>query len=117
MTSIKLFAATLVAATPALAQGQPAAPVTVRTNQSLVGATVGNGRVQGQPVVDVQSGGRPAVGVGALSGRVDHFGSAGSVSIANNARLIGVDGAGGVRSPTSVSVANPKQAPIFSRRP
>ena len=87
---------------------------TVRTNQSLVGATVGNGKVQGQPVVDVQSKGRPAVGVGALSGKVDHFGSAGTVSVANNARLLGVDGAGGVNSPNSVSIRNPKQAPILS---
>ena len=96
---------------------QTPAPVTVRTNQSLVGATIGNGRVQGQSAVDVQSSGRPAVGVGALSGKVDHFGSAGTVSVANNARLVGVDGAGGVHSPNSISIANPRQAPILSGRP
>ena len=103
----------ILAAAPLCAQAP--APVTVRTNQSLVGATVGNGRVQGQPAVDIQSSGRPAVGVGALSGKVDHFGSAGTVSLANNARLVGVDGNGGMQSANSISIANPRQAPVLSR--
>ena len=88
--------------------------VTVRSNQSLVGAAVGTGTQQGASVVDVQSKGRPAVGVGVGSGKVDHFGSKASVSVANNARVVGVDGAGGANSPNSVSVANPARQPVLS---
>lgn len=89
--------------------------IVVRTNQSLASAAVGNGQQQGHAVAAVQSKGQPAVGVGALSGQVNHFGSAGSVSVANNARLLGVDGPGGYGSPTSVSVSNPRQAPVLSK--
>ena len=116
-TAALLLVAGLIVPTIARAQALSAVPtVTVRTNQSLVGAAVGNGVQQGHAVVDVQSQGRPAVGVGALSGKVDHFGSAGTVSVANNARLLGVDGAGGVHSPSSLSISNPRQAPVLSRR-
>ena len=88
--------------------------VTVRSNQGLAGAAVGTGTQQGASVVDVQSKGRPAVGVGVGSGKVDHFGSKASVSVANNARIVGVDGAGGANSPNSVSVANPARQPVLS---
>ena len=88
--------------------------VTARTTQSLAGVAVGTGTQQGASVVDVQSKGRPAVGVGVGSGKVDHFGSKASVSVANNARLVGVDGPGGVNSPNSISVRNPTQRPILS---
>ncbi len=89
--------------------------VTARTSQSLVGASVGTGTTQGQSVADVSpANGRPKIGVGVGSGKVDHFGSKGSVSVANNARLVGVDGPGGVNSPNSVSVRNPSQAPVLS---
>jgi hypothetical protein len=88
--------------------------VTARTNQNLVGVAVGNGINQGQAIVDVQpASGQPKIGVGALSGRVDHFGSKGTLSVANNARIVGIDGAGGVRSPNSISVRNPTQQPIL----
>lgn len=88
--------------------------VTVRTNQSLVGAAVGTGTTQGQSVATVSGKGQPKIGVGVGSGKVDHFGSKGSVSIANNARLVGVDGAGGPNSANSVSVRNPTQRPVLS---
>jgi hypothetical protein len=116
--SSALAAATsaLLAAAPASAQlGALNNAVTVRSNQSLVGASVGTGITQGQSVVDVSPAkGRPAIGVGVGSGKVDHFGSKGTVSVANNARLLGVDGAGGTSSPNSVSVRNPTQRPILS---
>jgi hypothetical protein len=89
--------------------------VTARTNQSLVGASVGTGTKQGQSVADVSpSSGRPKIGVGVGSGKVDHFGSKGSVSVANNARILGVDGKGGANSPNSVSVRNPSQKPVLN---
>ncbi|WP_442679041.1 hypothetical protein ACSBM8_16290 [Sphingomonas sp. ASY06-1R] len=88
--------------------------VTARTTQNLAGVAVGTGTQQGASVVDVQSKGRPVIGVGVGSGKVDHFGSAASVSVANNARIVGVDGPGGVHSPNSVSVRNPTQRPILS---
>ncbi|WP_420139730.1 hypothetical protein [Sphingomonas sp.] len=88
--------------------------VTARTTQNLAGVAVGTGTKQGASVVDVQSQGRPAVGVGVGSGKVDHFGSTASVSVANNARIVGVDGPGGVNSPNSISVRNPTQRPILS---
>lgn len=87
--------------------------VTARTNQSLVGASVGTGTEQGQSAASVAPRGRPAVGVGVGSGKVDHFGSKGSVSVANNARLLGVDGAGGANSANSISVRNPSQRPAL----
>jgi hypothetical protein len=103
------------------AQAQLAATnnaVTVRSNQNLVGAAAGTGTQQGASVVDVQpANGRPAVGVGVGSGKVDHFGSKASVSVANNARILGVDGAGGTRSPNSVSVRNPTQQPVLNSAP
>lgn len=90
------------------------APITVATNQSVAGAAVGNGVTQGKPVAVVTSNGRPAVGVGALSAQSDHYGSAASVSVANNERLVGVDGPGGYRAPINVSVDNPRKAPVLS---
>jgi hypothetical protein len=116
MIGMALAAATALAG-PAQAQQGNALNnlVTARTNQNLAGLAVGNGVNQGQPIVDVQpASGRPKIGVGALSGRVDHFGSKGTVSVANNARIVGIDGAGGVRSPNSISVRNPTQQPILS---
>ena len=86
----------------------------VRTNQSLVGAAAGTGTQQGQSVATVSGKGQPKIGVGVGSGKVNHFGSKGSVSIANNARLVGVDGAGGPNSANSVSVRNPSQKPVLS---
>jgi hypothetical protein len=89
--------------------------VTARSNQNLVGVAVGNGKVAGQPIVDVQpANGRPAIGVGALSGRKDHFGKNASVSVLNDARLVGIDGKGGVRSPNSISIRNPAQQPVLA---
>jgi hypothetical protein len=88
--------------------------LTVRSNQKLVGAGVGTGTKQGQSVATVSGKGQPALGVGVGSGQVQHFGSKGSVSVANNARLLGVDGAGGYNSPNSVSVRNPTQKPVLS---
>ena len=118
MTQSVILAFGFVVMLPAAAQAQSGALnnlATVRTNQNLVGVAVGNGTTQGQPIVDAQpANGRPAVGVGALSGRVDHFGSTGSVSVANNARILGVDGAGGPGSANSVSVRNPGQSPALS---
>lgn len=90
------------------------APITVATNQSLAGVAVGNGVSQDKRVAVVTSKGRPAVGVGALSGQSDHYGSAGSVSVLNTERLAGVDGPGGYRAPTNVSVDNPSKAPVLS---
>ncbi|HMI19133.1 MAG TPA: hypothetical protein VK533_06285 [Sphingomonas sp.] len=88
--------------------------VNVRTNQKLVGAGVGTGTKQGQSVATVSGKGQPALGVGAGSGQVQHFGSKGSVSVANNARLLGVDGKGGYNSPNSASVRNPTQKPVLT---
>jgi hypothetical protein len=88
--------------------------VNARTNQKLVGAGVGTGTNQGQSVATVSGKGQPALGVGVGSGKVQHFGSKGSVSVANNARLLGVDGAGGYGSPNSVSVRNPTQKPVLA---
>jgi hypothetical protein len=88
--------------------------VTVRSNQKLVGAGVGTGTRQGQSVATVSGKGQPALGVGVGSGQVQHFGSKGSVSVANNARLLGVDGAGGYNSPNSISVRNPTQKPVLA---
>jgi hypothetical protein len=88
--------------------------VNLRTNQQLIGAGVGTGTKQGSSVVTVSpSQGNPVIGVGAGSGQVDHFGSRASVSVANNARLLGVDGAGGPSSPNSLSVRNPSQRPVL----
>jgi hypothetical protein len=96
------------------AYSQTTAPVQVNTGQSLVGAAIGNGVTQGARVVEVNSRSQPAVGVGALSPE-NHFGSAASVSALNSSRLLGVDGPGGKNATTSISVRNPKQAPVLSR--
>jgi hypothetical protein len=117
--SVLLGGAVLSAALaiPSVAQAQAGVldnAVNVRSNQQLIGVGVGTGTKQGSAVATVApSQGRPAIGVGAGSGQVDHFGSKGSVSVANNARLLGVDGAGGVNSPNSVSVRNPSQRPVL----
>jgi hypothetical protein len=104
-------------AVPSIAQAQ-AGPlenaVNIRSNQNLIGVGVGTGTKQGSAVATIApSQGRPAIGVGAGSGQIDHFGSKGSVSVANNARLLGVDGAGGYNSPNSVSIRNPSQRPVL----
>jgi hypothetical protein len=103
---------------PASAQAQSAsgAPVTVGASQSLLGATGGNGISQSKPVASVDGGGRPLIGVGALSGKQDHYGSAASVSVLNSARLVGVDGPGGAGSSTSISVQNPTSKPVLAPR-
>ena len=120
MTALKtisiILAAGATVAIPSMAGAQLLNGLgTVRTDQSLVGVAVGNGRVAGQPIVDVQSKGQPLIGVGALSGKKDHFGSAASISVANDARILGIDGPGGVNSANSISIRNPKQAPILSK--
>jgi hypothetical protein len=104
-------------ATSTMAQAQTGLldnAVNVRANQQLIGVGVGTGTNQGSSVATVApSQGRPAIGVGVGSGQVDHFGSRASISVANNARLLGVDGPGGVNSPTSVSIRNPSQRPVL----
>lgn len=87
--------------------------IDLRTNQSLLGVAVGTGRVAGQTLVAVTPAGQPRVGVGVLSGKVAHFGSAASVSVANDARILGVDGPGGVHSANSLSIRNPRQGPLL----
>ena len=119
MISVKFIKAVTVSAlaipAASFAQTSFSPSIVVPTNQSVASVAVGNGQQQGHSVATVQSKGQPAVGVGALSGQVNHFGSTGSVSVANNARLLGVDGPGGYGSPTSISVANPRQAPVLSK--
>ena len=86
----------------------------LNTNQSLLGLSVGNGIDQSHALVTVQPSGKPAIGVGALSGNPSHFGSALSVSALNTSRLLGVDSSGGPSGTGSLSLANPRQAPVLS---
>ncbi|MEG3175949.1 hypothetical protein U1872_06895 [Sphingomonas sp. RB3P16] len=82
---------------------------------SPVVVLVGNGTQQNVPVVSVPNQGQALIGLGALSGGPDHYGSMLSVSVLNTARLLGVDGPGGQGSALSISLPNPRQAPILSR--
>jgi len=103
---------------PAGAQAQAItnAPIAAGLNQSVVGAAVGNGVTQGKTVANVGGGDRPLVGVGALSAKSDHYGSAASVSVLNSERLLAVDGPGGPSSTTSVSVPNSTRQPVLAPR-
>ena len=121
LTRTELFAFGLLACSGFVRAAQATDPtnavnnaVNVQTNQKLVGAGVGTGTKQGQSVATVSGKGQPALGVGVGSGQVQHFGSKGSVSVANNARLLGVDGAGGYNSPNSISVRNSTQRPVLA---
>lgn len=96
------------------ALAQSTAP-TVTLPQSGVSVVVGNGVQQSVPVLSVPSQGTPLIGVGALSGSPDHYGSMLSLSALNTARLLGVDGPGGLGSALSISVPNPRNAPILSK--
>jgi hypothetical protein len=86
----------------------------LNTSQSLVGANIGNGITAGQSIVTIQAKGTPAIGVGALSGNPDHYGSAASVSLLNSVRLLGVDSATGPNGANSISLKNPNPGPILS---
>jgi len=113
MAAIVASAATML---PAAASAQlfGSGPlIDLHTNQSLLGVAIGTGRVAGQTLIAVEPASQPRVGVGVLSGKVDHFGSAASVSVANDARILGVDGPGGVHSARSLSIRNPRQGPIL----
>lgn len=96
------------------AQSASNSGLTVDTNQSLVGAEIGDGIRPDTSIVTVTSNGTPAVGVGALSGDPRHYGSALSLSALNSARLLGVDTAAGPGGANSVSLKNPKGAPVLS---
>jgi hypothetical protein len=63
---------------------QTLAPVNVNTAQNLLGLAVGNGVTRGAAVVLVNPSATPLIGVGALSGKADHFGSLVSASLLNN---------------------------------
>jgi hypothetical protein len=102
--------ASFVASAPALAF----TPVTVPIPQQIISAVIGNGVQQSKPIVSVPSSAMPLVGVGALSGGPNHYGTLLSVSLLNTARLVGIDGPGGKASPLSISLANPKLAPVLS---
>jgi hypothetical protein len=83
--------------------------------QAIVSGTVGNGVQQSAPILTVPSQGQPLIGVGALSGGSEHYGSTVSLSVLNSNRLLGVDGPGGAASALSISLPNPRQAPILSK--
>jgi len=117
ISRLALIAITSIAAAGAAqAQTSGSSLVNANTNQALLGVVSGNGTQQSAPTASVNGSGRPAVGVGALSGKQDHYGSAATVSVANSDRLVGVDGPGGRGSSTSVSVNNPRSAPVLAPR-
>lgn len=90
-------------------------PTSVALPQSVLSAIVGNGVQQSVPIVTLTSQGQPLIGVGALSGGPNHYGSTLSLSVLNSSRLLGVDGPGGTSSTLTISVPNPRQAPILSK--
>ena len=98
--------------TAALAQTSAS---TISVPQAVLSVVVGNGVQQSAPIVTVPSQGKPLIGVGALSGSPDHYGSTASLSVLNTNRLLGVDGPGGEASALSISLRNPRQAPILSK--